>query len=202
MKILYLASQSKSRQQLLQEARIPFQVITQNFDEKLCDWNQELNFLVKTIAQCKMRSVVVPDNHKEGDIIYILTADSLTQDKNGKIYGKPDSYQEAFNMLNALHGISAVATAFCIEQRIYKNGRWLMLAQKSDVVMGSCELCMPEKYYKDYCALVDVLKLAGAFSVEGYCQQFIKSISGSYTAIIGLPMFEVRKALEELSFYL
>ncbi len=201
MNILYLASQSKSRQQLLQAAYIPFQVINQSFDEKSCDWNQELNLLVQKIAQCKMRSVVLPDNNKEGDIIYILTADSLTQDKNGKIYGKPNSYQEAFDMLNALQGISSVSTAFCLEKRLYTKRQWIVISQKSEIITGSCELYMPESYYQDYFATVDVFKLAGAFSIEGYCQQFVESVSGSYSAIIGLPMFQVRQALERLGFF-
>ncbi len=51
-----------------------------------------------------------------------------------------------------------------------------------------------------YKVIVICLKIAGALHVEGYGSQFIKSIEGSYTAIIGLSMFELRKALQQLRY--
>lgn len=46
-----------------------------------------------------------------------------------------------------------------------------------------------------------VYNSAGALFVEGFGAQFVKEVNGSYSAIIGLPMFEVREALEQIGFF-
>ena len=75
--ILYLGSTSKSRQRLLKEASIPFQLVGQSVDETLCDWNRPLSQLVETIAIYKMEHIILPDGKKEGDYCFVLTADTL-----------------------------------------------------------------------------------------------------------------------------
>lgn len=47
----------------------------------------------------------------------------------------------------------------------------------------------------------NLVSFAGALAVDGYASQFVKSINGSYTAILGLPLYEVREALEQLGFF-
>ena len=63
--VLLLASQSVSRQSLLQDSGIPFKVITQTADEKACDWSLTIEKVVESIALFKMKHVVMPAG-KEG----------------------------------------------------------------------------------------------------------------------------------------
>ena len=44
-------------------------------------------------------------------------------------------------------------------------------------------------------------QVSGGISVEGYGAQFLQTVDGSYSAILGLPMYELRLALEKLGFY-
>ncbi|MDZ4154758.1 Maf family protein, partial [Methylicorpusculum sp.] len=42
---------------------------------------------------------------------------------------------------------------------------------------------------------------SNAIAIEGFGEQFLKKITGSYSTVIGLPLFEVRQALDELGFF-
>src|ERR1700730_14012976 len=112
--ILYLASQSASRQQLFKESKIPFKILAQNADEYVCDWSLPLEQLVAAIALHKMQQVKLPTG-KEGEIIFVLTADTLSQDKNGKIQGKPKDLADAIAKIKQAREGSRLCTAFYLD---------------------------------------------------------------------------------------
>jgi predicted house-cleaning NTP pyrophosphatase (Maf/HAM1 superfamily) len=43
--------------------------------------------------------------------------------------------------------------------------------------------------------------VSGALAIEGFGEQFVREVSGSYSAILGLPMYQLRKALMSFYFY-
>ncbi len=62
------------------------------------------------------------------------------------------------------------------------------------------EFEVPEECIVRYLAVSYGMKAAGAITIEGYGAQFLKKVEGSYSAIIGLPLFELREALQKLDF--
>jgi predicted house-cleaning NTP pyrophosphatase (Maf/HAM1 superfamily) len=122
--ILYLGSKSRSRQQLLNEAQISFTLLEQTADESACDWSLPLEQLVMTIALFKMEHLLLPGG-KEGDIIFLLTADTLSQDVDGQIEGKPINREDAIRKIKKARNGTRLATAFCLDKREFKNGSWL-----------------------------------------------------------------------------
>lgn len=203
MHFLLLASASKGRQELLQVARIPFTVIKHVSNESMSN-ESELSFddLVKEIAVHKMEHVVIPDS-KDVDCCFILTADTLCQDARGNRFGKPSSKDDAISMINAFrrHGGLTVATGFCVDKRVLHKGVWETKARIAKVVKADIELVIPESLLEQFFEEGLCLSCAGALSIEGYAAQFFKTIKGSYTTVIGLPLFEVREALQEIGFY-
>ena len=87
---LLLGSKSPSRQMLLNDAQIPFTLVGQDADERQCGWAMPLTQLVATIARHKMEHVVLPAGGQEGAVCFVMTADTLSQDMDGTIHGKPD----------------------------------------------------------------------------------------------------------------
>ena len=85
--ILLLGSQSQSRQSLLRDAEIPFIVAPQDADETACDWGLTLPQLTGAIARQKMEHVIMPPG-QEGQVAFVLTADTLTLDRHGNVHGK------------------------------------------------------------------------------------------------------------------
>lgn len=201
MHTLYLASQSSSRQYLLREAKIPFTLLNQSADEHACDWSLRVEDVVSNIARHKMTHVIMPSGH-EGQIAYVLTADTLTQDSTGKVHGKPGSYQEAVATLQALQPVCRVATAFCLQRKKFVAGSWVVDAERLVCVVSECEFDVSGAWIDRYFANSPIgWNAAGGMAVEAYGMQFLKSIQGSYSGVIGLPLFELRMALDELGFF-
>ena len=198
---LLLASGSASRKMLLEQMQIPFQVIAQSADESACDWGLRFQQLLISIAIAKMDHAQLPQG-AEGDEIFVLTADSMCQDKQGVIHGKPIDKADAIAKIKALRQGGVVGSAFCLDRKKFENNEWTIKARIAKYVETSYVFDMPDEWIERYFELFpDYLHVAGGVSVEGYGQQFLKSINGSYTCLIGLPLFELRQSLQEIGFF-
>lgn len=205
---LYLASQSKARAHLLAEAGYTFSVIESSADERSVAWQKvPLQQLTQQLAQLKMDHVRIPVGGCEGDTCIVLTADTLCVDMHGIVQGKPDDFAHAARMVEGIKRGSTCGTGFCVDKRVWRNGVW---AQEQRVIGYADAFVVfdiaPERvvHYFEQLKLLDgydYLKLAGAFSIRGYGAQFVKEIRGSYSSIIGLPMYQVRCAFESVGLY-
>ena len=198
-KKLYLGSSSQSRQMLLREARIPFTLVSQSADESACDWGQSLRKVVESIALYKMQHVILPAG-AEGDICFVLTADTLTENSAGTLEGKPVDRADAINKLKTSRDGVCTGTAFCLERRIYKNGAWQLDVHILKYVAADYVFNVPDHAIDFYLDNVPVVG-SGAIAIEGFGNQFLESINGSYSAVVGLPMYELRECLTELGFF-
>ena len=199
--VLYFGSKSQSRRMLLEESQIPFVVVGQDADESQCDWGLPLPQLVSSIALHKMEHVILPDGKHEGDICYVLTADTMSHDKTGKIHAKPVDRDDAIAKIKATAAGSFLCTAFCLDRKVWKQGTWVVDARITDVVSAEFIFCVPDNWIDIYLEKTPFLDVSGGIAVEKYGNQFLKTVHGSYSTIIGLPLFEVRKALEKLGFF-
>ena len=200
MKKLFLASQSVSRQYLLKEAKIPFDLLQQQADETVCDWSLPLEQVVLSIALHKMKHVLLPDAN-EGDEILVLTGDTLSQNSNGEIEGKPIDKQDAIRKIKNAREGTRLCTAFCLDLKRFENGTWQTVERIHKAVGASYRFYVPDEWIERYIEHSLSLSCSNAIAVESYGSQFLKEVTGSYTAIVGLPMFEVREALNSLGFW-
>lgn len=199
--ILFLGSKSASRKQLLQEAEIPFILIAQDIDETQCDWNLPLEEVVKNIAQAKMDHLILPQG-EETQRAFFLTADTLSYDNSdGMIRGKPTDLAEARHMIRAAQQGSTIATAFCLEVKRFEQGAWHTEKRVLKTVTAQYLFCVPDQWIEIYLERSRGLEASGAIAIEGFGTQFLQSINGSYSAIVGLPMVELREALELYGFF-
>jgi len=199
--ILYFGSKSQSRRFLLEESRIPFVSVEQDADEAQCDWTLPLPELVLSIALHKMNHVVLPPGQKEGDICFVLTADTMSHDKEGVIHGKPVSRDDAIAKIKAARHGSFLCTGFCIDKKVWDTGAWHTQDRIDNVVSSEFIFDVPDCWIDTYLNTIPFLDVSGGMAVEYYGNQFLKTVAGSYSTIIGLPMFEVRQALERLGFF-
>lgn len=194
--ILYLGSQSSSRQRLLREAQIPFKLASHGSDEALERGDDSFENYVLKIAQEKMRHVCI----HEPDARYILTADTLVHVvRSGRILGKPKDRDDAKNMLRAMRNeVVEVITGSCLRKQEGQK----IIAQHAWTTGAFIEFSIGEEYLDTYFDKEPhVLSASGACIIDaGYGQSFFKSIRGSYTAVIGLPLFELRQELKKMGF--
>jgi septum formation protein len=201
MPILFLGSSSLARQQLLRDAGIPFTLVAQSADETACDWQLPLPQLVAAIATYKMEHVILPAL-PIGSIAWVLTADTLSQDSQGAIHGKAISRSDAVAKLQAAQtGYMRTGTAFCLEKRVYLQDNWQMQTRIIRFVEARYRFCVPDAWIDRYLDHSMGLNAAGAIAIEGYGSLFLESVEGSYTTIVGLPLFELRCELERSGFF-
>lgn len=203
---IYIASKSPSRQQLLKEAGIPFVIIDQDADENQIPRNQGLQVVVEAIARLKMQHALLPLG-KEGEVAFVLTADTMGVDNTGAILGKPKSLEDAIATIRSYRHGAITGTAVCIERRRFINGQWQIEVHDMAFASAVYVFDMPDEWIEDYVRNsmqyhgINCLEVSGGVAVEGFGAQFIKTMNGSHSAVIGLPMYEVRLMLQKLGFY-
>lgn len=196
--VLYLASGSASRQKLLHEAQIPFLTTSHTADETLYDKTLNLQEIVKYLAVLKMKHVVLPQA-TDGQQIFVLTADTLTLDDAGNILGKPLNREHAVSMLRNKKS-KITATAVCLEKKEFYDANWHTTDSLVLYGQANCIVDIPDHYIDLYLQKVDYRSMSGAISVDGFGAQFVKDVQGCYTAILGLPMYELQQALYDKCF--
>jgi septum formation protein len=202
MKILFLGSSSAIRQQLLKEMGINFHAVSHQAREESCYWGLPLEQLAPTIALAKMESLLLPKNLQDGTY-FVLTADSIAADQHGRLYAKPADRADAVQMIKALRGSGRVATAFCLDKKQLKNGSWQNEVRILKTAIAAYEFHMPDDWINRYLdATPHYQSICGGLTIEGFGAQFLQSVDGSYSTILGLPVYQVREALEQLGFYL
>jgi predicted house-cleaning NTP pyrophosphatase (Maf/HAM1 superfamily) len=104
-------------------------------------------------------------------------------------------------MLKDSRAGTLTATGFCLRKLEWKNGVWVMIAEVVDYDQAGSIFDVPDAFIDVYLNAIPFLTVSGAISIESVGGQFVKSVDGSYEAIIGLPMFKIRQALFDLDFY-
>ena len=207
MKLL-LASGSKSRAMLLNQASIPFNRISHSADEESVSYNRPLSQVIPEIVNLKMNHTLLPSLEQYGDTILVLCADTMGATDDGTIFAKPKDYDEAVKMIKAYRNGATVGTGFLLKKFNFDNfsKKWESISQRQVYVESRCLFEVPDNLIDWYLEKLDILdglsytNVSGAMAIEGVGSQFVKSIDGSYTAIVGLPLFELRTALLELGF--
>jgi septum formation protein len=121
----------------------------------------------------------------------VLAADT-TVALDGRILGKPADRKEAAAMLAALSGRShEVLTAIAIQY-----------VDRLDSALSRSEVRFKElapQEIADYVATGEADDKAGAYAIQGHAARFVAELRGSYSGVMGLPIFETAQMLERLA---
>ncbi|NDD54674.1 Maf-like protein, partial [bacterium] len=161
---------------------------------------------VLAVAQGKMRSLRLPEPTKtDSDYIFALTADTLERSPStSQIFGKPMNKDHAVKMLKTLRqGPVEVVTACCLDKFYRRNDGWQRGEHEQWLVSSMVEFYVDDASIESYLAAMPMaLQASGAAMVEDNGLRFLKSIQGSYSAVIGLPLYELCHNLRKLGFKL
>lgn len=175
-------------------------MIGHSADESACNWNLPLEKLVESIALSKMEHVALrPGN--PGAYAFVLTADTLSRDVSGVISGKPISRDDARKKLIEARQGMYTGTAFCLDKRVWSDGAWRVDERIVRFVGASYKFNVPDAWIERYLDATTSLTCSAAIAIEGYGGIFLQDVQGSYTTIVGLPLYELREALEQLNFF-
>jgi len=197
--VVYLASKSPRREELLQQLGVGFTTIRvreapgrdRDVDEGARDAEPPLHY-VERIARTKaavgwqrmLQRGLAPHPVLGADTEVVL---------DGAIFGKPKDAADAARMLTRLsHRTHQVLTAVavCWDQQIVAE------ISKSAVTLRELQ---PDEIER-YVATGEPFDKAGGYAVQGRAASFVSHIEGSYSGVMGLPLYETAKALAGLGF--
>ena len=183
---IYLASGSPRRRELLQQIGVPFRVVGTAVDETVRVGEAPAAY-VERLAAAKAHAGWAR-SREEADAP-VLAADTAVV-LGGKILGKPADRQDAEGMLRQLSGrthevLTAIAllTANGLESRI----------SRSEVTFRS----LATEEVRDYWETGEPADKAGAYAIQGRAAVFIADLRGSYSGVMGLPLFETAELLSK-----
>ena len=127
----------------------------------------------------------------------ILTADTTVALGN-LVLGKPKDVKHASDILQLLSGKThTVYTAVVLSQSISEtNRKWSQWQSLSATQVSFAE--MTEQTIEEYIATGEPFGKAGAYGIQGHAAKFISRIEGSYSGVMGLPLFETTELMKRL----
>ncbi len=191
---IYLASQSPRRRQLLEQIGVRYELLLAGDDEdaeslEAMRPGEAPAAYVRRVTRLKLEAALARMKRRQLDPAPVLCSDT-TVASGRTIFGKPDDAAHATRMLQALAGRThRVLTAVAIGA----GPRRLEALSESRV---SLEPLTPLQI-RSYVRTGEPLGKAGAYAVQGNIARHISRISGSYSGIMGLPLFETARLLRE-----
>ena len=194
--LIYLASQSPRRQQLLTQIGVSFELLlprdTHAAEELETALPGELPpAYVKRVTMLKLQAAKAQMQQDQLTPRPVLCADT-TVALNDLILGKPLDEEDAIRMLSVLSGQTHhVYTAVALSAG---KRQWCSV-QRSKVTFDTLSPSDISSYVKTG----EPMGKAGAYAIQGRAAVFIKRIQGSHSGIMGLPVFETSRLLQRIA---
>ena len=181
---LILASQSPRRKELLGLLGIPFEIQVPQADETMDPAADP----ARQVAQVSRRKALA--THTETENV-VVAADTIVV-CDGKIMGKPHSFQEAVEMLSLLSGRS----------HLVMTGMTVMRGEQISSCTEITEVFFREISQKEILRYVESgepMDKAGAYGIQGGAALFVEKIDGDYYNVMGLPVCRLTQLLKEVA---
>ena len=194
---IYLASQSPRRRQLLEQLGVRHELLLPDTDEdaealEVVKPGEAPATYVQRVTQLKLDAALARLKRRGLPAAPVLCSDT-TVALGRTIYGKPADAADARRMLGELAGtVHRVLTAVAIGS----PRRRVQALSDSRVTFAA----MSRPQIAAYVAGGEPMGKAGAYAVQGRAAAYITHIAGSYSGIMGLPMFETAELLRVYGF--
>ena len=193
---IYLASKSPRRRELLRQIGIEFEILMLREGDVRDGAVSEIVLPGEAPEDYVARVAREKAESGAGAVLWrklpqrpVLASDT-TVTLDSLILGKPANMEDAVSTLKLLSGRThQVLTSVAV----MANGQMFEAMQRSEVTFGE----LSEHTLRAYCALSEPYDKAGGYAVQGYAAQFIERITGSYSGIMGLPLFETTQLLQK-----
>jgi septum formation protein len=186
---LYLASGSPRRRDLLQQIGVPFRVVDASIDEAVQSAETPPAYVVRLAAA---KADAGWDRSRDAHQAPVLAADTAVV-LEGRILGKPADRQNAEAMLRQLSGRThevltgvALRTAAGVRTKI----------SRSEVTFRAVTAAEVRAYWETG----EPADKAGGYAIQGRAAVFIAELRGSYSGVMGLPLFETAELLSAAGF--
>ena len=194
--MIYLASKSPRRTELLQQVGVEHKIIDIEVNEKINSSNSpQENVVALSVLKCQegVRKVITEEMHS----FPVLAADTIVV-LGDKIFGKPREDYDAISMLLELSGYThLVMTAVTIGIMTEEEAKFHTISVSSKVEFAK----LTASDCKEYCDTGEPFDKAGGYGIQGFGSAFIRKINGSYSNIVGLSIYDVAAMLDAAGWY-
>ena len=183
---IILASTSPRRRQLLSQLGLEFTVAVQDIDEIQHPGEVPIDF-VRRMAVEKVQAAQAALTDEATSLV--IGGDTVVVFK-GSVLGQPEDKEDGLRMLRLLSGkahfvLTAVAVATLDKKRV-------------SVSENKVRICrISEQEAEAYWQSREPVDKAGAYGIQGLGAVFVKTLHGSYSGVMGLPLYETAKLLSE-----
>ena len=183
--MLYLASRSPRRNELLARLDRPFQALDLHVPEVRAPAESAADY-VQRVAADKARAGLTLVAH-DPDAVVLGSDTEVVLD--GRVFGKPVDADDARAMLRALAGRThQVMTAVAL----VAAGREQGVLVVSEVTFAAID----EDRIAAYVATGEPMDKAGAYAIQGGAERYIRHLAGSYSGVMGLPLQQTEQLLQ------
>ena len=179
---LHLASSSPRRKEILAALGLTFSVGGADVDERRLNGEPAEDMVLRLAIEKAMAGA-------PGGNVIVIAADTLVV-LGEHIFGKPEDQDDALDMLRRLSGrMHQVLTAVAV----WADGEMRSALSATDVHFREISPDEALAYWQSG----EPCDKAGAYAIQGRGGVFVEAISGSYSGVVGLPVFETVKMLQE-----
>ena len=202
-KFVYLASQSPRRRQLLEQLGVRYELLLADDTEdaealEAVLPNEAPRAYVQRVTLLKLEAALARMKRRGLPAAPVLCSDT-TVALGKTILGKPDDAKHAAQILGTLSGQTHRVLTSVAMGTLSKAGKPLKTEQALSVSQVRFAP-LTRTQIQNYVASGEPMGKAGAYAVQGRAAAYIEHISGSYSGIMGLPMFETAQLLREFGF--
>ncbi|MBP21516.1 Maf family protein [Alcanivorax jadensis] len=186
--ILYLASGSPRRAELLRQIAVPFSVLpAPDIDETPLPQEPPLDYVCRMAREKAQVGAVAAHGQPLGAVLGADTAVVL----GDEILGKPADKQQALAMLKALNGNEhQVMSALALSHRGQLEVRYAITRVQFRH--------LDEVYLQAYVDTGEGADKAGGYGIQGLGAALVASLTGSYSGVVGLPLEQMVELLDQV----
>jgi septum formation protein len=186
---LILASQSPRRHELLTQLGYQFQAVSADIDESIYSEESAEKYVTRlAIEKAQVVASLVKNKSLNTDKNVVVLGSDTSVVLEGHILGKPQNIEQCREYLQRLSGKKhQVFTAIAA---VSDNKTQTQLVT-TDVYFKTLTLEEIDRYWRTG----EPQDKAGAYGIQGIGGQFVKQINGSYSAVVGLPLYETAQLL-------
>lgn len=185
--MIYLASASPRRAELLRQINVDFELLPVDIDESVHEHELPTDYVTRMARSKALAGREMLPDKAEGALV--LGADTIIT-IDDKIIGKPVDREQCGCILATLSG------------REHQVMSAIAVATKSDILyrLSTNQVCfktLSNAEIEQYCASEEPMDKAGAYAIQGRAAIFIRYLAGSYSSVMGLPLYETAGLLKE-----
>ena len=183
--LIYLASRSPRRRELLEQIGVAHRPLDIQVDEQAREGESPSDYVLR-LSQDKAAAGLAAS--PAGEKLPVLAADTCVV-IDGEMLGKPEDRQQGLRMLGRLSGAThRVYTAVALD-----DGGLATRLSVSEVSFRP----LSEAEMAAYWASGEPIDKAGGYAIQGLAAQFVRELRGSYSGVMGLPLYETAELLRE-----